>query len=165
MMKTMGVLLLWMFCFSALSEEDKTAFAQLKIAANCQTPEAKMYEAAQIYTRTCVSEKERKDWTAKWESRLQDTVKGDVTEDAFVRDFAFNWCVDHKSEFKEPEKAERKNVIFFCMLVIYIKDKDIGLPSKVREKLTPEVADKVVDFLLNKAPKLTDGKPAGWAPD
>ena len=118
-----------------------------------------------IYLKNCVSEQEHKEWTAKWESRLQDAVRGDVTEDTYVRDFAFNWCNDHKNEFKDPEKADRKNVIFLAKLYVYIWDKKIGLPTKVREKLTPDVADKVVDFLVNKAPKLTNSKPAGMVPD
>jgi hypothetical protein len=109
-----------------------------------------LYAAAIKYLAVHAAEPDNVIWFKKWSERVKQAALEDETEDKFTLRVTQTFIEDNHKLLEEPEKIDEKVLVQGCRLLCLCLEKKFSLPGRVREKLTPTIAQKVADFLKER---------------
>lgn len=122
--------------------------AALAVDANT-VPMGEIRQACDKYLTSCVSPKEIK----KMEKKLRDQVETKVadqnlSEDTAMRHIMLDWAAGNAKSLESRNPATVKQA---CFYFVRFYDNGYQIPGQIRERLTPENARKLIDWLETEA--------------
>lgn len=98
------------------------------------------------------NEKEDQKWSKSYQCSYETAVNDNenTTEQIFFQRRIIDWAASKKSKFKNLEDIDNKTLIEGCRYFKLMQEKNLELPSQIREELTGKNLDKFLEFLKRR---------------
>lgn len=116
-------------------------------AGESKSSQHELYAAAREYIQKSTTEEDQSAWVNKWKERIAGAEANDEPEDKFTQRILQTFVEDNQKLFTAPENSEKQKLLECARLYCVCIDRGVTLPSRLADRITPELVHKIIEFL------------------